>query len=76
MAAQLSPAWVVRSDVVWPCPVTADLLWTAPELLQGPQGPGRATPKGDIFSVGIILQEVLTRGGRYSILFPTWSGNP
>nr|KAF6342888.1 guanylate cyclase 2D, retinal [Pipistrellus kuhlii] len=51
-----------------PCPRPApeDLLWTAPELLRGPGGPGRGTLKGDVFSLGIILQEVLTRGPPYS----------
>lgn len=43
----------------------ADLLWTAPELLRGPRGPWKATFKGDVFSLGIILQEVLTQGPPY-----------
>lgn len=47
---------------VCPSPVTAELLWTAPELLRGP---GKATFKGDVFSLGIILQEVLTRDSPY-----------
>lgn len=51
---------------VWPCPVTAELLWTAPELLRVPGAPGRGTLKADIFSIGIVLQEVLTRGPPYS----------
>ncbi|XP_023611690.1 LOW QUALITY PROTEIN: olfactory guanylyl cyclase GC-D-like [Myotis lucifugus] len=48
-----------------PRPAPEDLLWTAPELLRGPRGPGRGTLRGDVFSVGIILQEVLTRGPPY-----------
>lgn len=40
----------------------AELLWTAPELLRGS---GKASFKGDVFSLGIILQEVLTRGPPY-----------
>lgn len=47
------------------CPVIAELLWTAPELLRGPGPPGQSTLKGDSFSIGIILQEVLTRGPPY-----------
>ncbi|XP_076415262.1 guanylate cyclase D [Peromyscus maniculatus bairdii] len=39
-----------------------ELLWTAPELLRGS---GKASFKGDVFSLGIILQEVLTRGPPY-----------
>ncbi|XP_058162341.1 guanylate cyclase D-like [Dasypus novemcinctus] len=46
-------------------PAPEELLWTAPELLRGPGGPGRGTFKGDVFSLGIILQEVLTRGPPY-----------
>uniref|UniRef100_A0A8C6RPR8 Guanylate cyclase n=1 Tax=Nannospalax galili TaxID=1026970 RepID=A0A8C6RPR8_NANGA len=42
-----------------------ELLWTAPELLRESRGPGRGTFKGDVFSLGIILQEVLTRGPPY-----------
>ncbi|XP_076797319.1 guanylate cyclase D [Arvicanthis niloticus] len=42
-----------------------ELLWTAPELLRGPGGPGKATFKGDVFSLAIILQEVLTRDPPY-----------
>ncbi|XP_075403900.1 guanylate cyclase D-like [Tenrec ecaudatus] len=50
-----------------PCPQPApkELLWTAPELLRAPEGPRRGTLKGDIFSLAIILQEVLTRGPPY-----------
>uniref|UniRef100_A0A8C0HWG5 Guanylate cyclase n=1 Tax=Balaenoptera musculus TaxID=9771 RepID=A0A8C0HWG5_BALMU len=43
-------------------PRKVKLLWTAPELLRGPGDPGRGTLKGDTFSIGIILQEVLTWG--------------
>ena len=60
--AQFGGQWV---RTVWPCLVTAELLWTAPELLRGPGAPGRGTLKADIFSIGIILQEVLTRGPPY-----------
>ncbi|XP_042636898.1 guanylate cyclase D-like [Orycteropus afer afer] len=50
-----------------PCPPPApeELLWTAPELLRAPGGPRGGTLKGDTFSIGIILQEVLTRGPPY-----------
>ncbi|ELW71908.1 Olfactory guanylyl cyclase GC-D [Tupaia chinensis] len=49
----------------YPRPAPEELLWTAPELLRGPGAPGQGTFKGDIFSIGIILQEVLTRGPPY-----------
>ncbi|NP_001124165.1 guanylate cyclase D precursor [Mus musculus] len=45
-----------------PQPAPEELLWTAPELLRGP---GKATFKGDVFSLAIILQEVLTRDPPY-----------
>ncbi|XP_055479239.1 guanylate cyclase D [Psammomys obesus] len=48
-----------------PHPAPEELLWTAPELLRGPGVPGKATFKGDVFSLGIVLQEVLTRGPPY-----------
>ncbi|XP_012580670.1 PREDICTED: olfactory guanylyl cyclase GC-D-like [Condylura cristata] len=48
-----------------PRPASEELLWTAPELLRSPGVPRRGTLKGDVFSVGIILQEVLTRGPPY-----------
>lgn len=44
-----------------PCPMIAELLWAAPELLPGPGCPGWGTLTGDIFSTAIILQEVLPR---------------
>ncbi|KAB1272035.1 Olfactory guanylyl cyclase GC-D [Camelus dromedarius] len=49
-------------------PGAIELLWTAPELLRGAGAPGRGTLKGDIFSIGVILQEVLTRGPPYGSL--------
>lgn len=48
-----------------PFSVVVDLLWTAPEQLRGSGGPGKASFKGDVFSLGIVLQEVLTRGPPY-----------
>ena len=43
----------------------AALLWTAPELLRDPLPPRNGTPQGDIYSLGIILQEILFRCGPY-----------
>ncbi|XP_040819975.1 guanylate cyclase D-like [Ochotona curzoniae] len=51
-----------------PQPAPEELLWTAPELLRRPGGPGRGTLQGDVFSMGIILHEVLTQGPPYRSL--------
>ncbi|XP_055972407.1 guanylate cyclase D-like [Sorex fumeus] len=48
------------------CLAPEELLWTAPELLRETGVPGQGTLKGDVFSLGIILQEVLTRSAPYS----------
>ena len=39
------------------------LLWTAPELLRRPrdQRPRYGTKKGDVYSFGVIAQEVIFR---------------
>ncbi|KFM63400.1 Atrial natriuretic peptide receptor 2, partial [Stegodyphus mimosarum] len=36
-------------------------LWKAPELLRLPVCPPEGTPKGDVYSFGIILQEIILR---------------
>ncbi|XP_072404913.1 atrial natriuretic peptide receptor 1-like isoform X2 [Chiloscyllium punctatum] len=41
-------------------------LWTAPEILRL-DGPSAGTPKGDIYSFGIILQEIALRNGPFYI---------
>ena len=42
------------------------LLWTAPELLrQGPDKPYYGTRKGDVYSYGIILQELVYRAAPF-----------
>lgn len=64
--AHRGPAWWSVGEDGVPCPVTSELLWTAPELLRAPGAPGRGTLKADVFSIGIVLQEVLTRGPPYS----------
>ena len=38
----------------------------APELLRDPDAPPQGTPKGDVYSFAIILQECHTRRGPWS----------
>ncbi|XP_046651148.1 guanylate cyclase 32E-like isoform X2 [Daphnia pulicaria] len=49
------------------------LLWKAPELLRNHNPPLRGTQKGDVFSFGIILYEIIGRKGPWGDLLYTMS---
>ncbi|KAL8602399.1 Nitrogen permease regulator 2 [Nucella lapillus] len=42
-------------------------LWTAPELLRMTSRPPEGSPKGDVYSFGIICQEIVYRNGVFHI---------
>jgi len=39
----------------------AGLFWTAPEILRNPLPPRNGTPKADVYSVGILLYNIIYR---------------
>ncbi|XP_053133430.1 atrial natriuretic peptide receptor 1 isoform X2 [Hemicordylus capensis] len=45
----------------------AKKLWTAPELLRMESPPSQGTQKGDVYSFGVILQEIALRNGVFSV---------
>uniref|UniRef100_A0A8D0FDZ3 Retinal guanylyl cyclase 1 n=1 Tax=Strix occidentalis caurina TaxID=311401 RepID=A0A8D0FDZ3_STROC len=49
-------------------PRAQERLWTAPELLRDAALERRGSFRGDIYSIGIIMQEVICRGGPYCML--------
>lgn len=51
-----------------------DQLWTAPELLRDPALERRGTLAGDVYSLGIIMQEVVCRSAPYAMLELTPEG--
>lgn len=54
----------------------AELLWTAPEALRNTKGfPKCGTQMGDVYSFGIIMQEVVVRGEPYCMLSLSPEGN-
>jgi hypothetical protein len=48
--------------------IPSDLLWTAPELLRSPALRKTGTQPADVYSFGIIMQEVVVRGEPFCML--------
>uniref|UniRef100_A0A8C6GU63 Guanylate cyclase n=1 Tax=Mus spicilegus TaxID=10103 RepID=A0A8C6GU63_MUSSI len=60
---------LLEAQRVLPEPPSAeDQLWTAPELLRDPSLERRGTLAGDVFSLAIIMQEVVCRSTPYAML--------
>lgn len=43
-------------------------LWRAPELIRNPNPPARGTQKGDVYSFGIVLYEIIGRAGPWGAI--------
>ncbi|KAM6163722.1 retinal guanylyl cyclase 1 [Rhynchocyon petersi] len=60
---------LLEAQRVLPKPQSAeDQLWTAPELLRDPALERRGSLAGDVFSLAIIMQEVVCRSTPYAML--------
>lgn len=55
LAGQDDPDWVAKE--------LHRSLWRAPELIRNPNPPARGTQKGDVYSFGIVLYEIIGRAG-------------
>ncbi|XP_046427719.1 retinal guanylyl cyclase 2 [Neodiprion fabricii] len=62
------PPFYDAQNVVPPAKTARDLLWTAPELLRHSGLRKRGTQPGDVYSFGIIMQEVVVRGAPFCML--------
>ncbi|GAB0201257.1 retinal guanylyl cyclase 1 [Grus japonensis] len=51
-----------------PTPQPQERLWTAPELLRDAALERRGSFRGDVYGIGIIMQEVICRSGPYCML--------
>ena len=53
-------------EIASACFFFLELLWVAPEIIPSTVVPGNpATPKGDVYSFAIILEEIVVRGGPF-----------
>lgn len=62
------PAFYEAQNIVPPVKTARDLLWTAPELLRYPNLRKKGSQTGDVYSFGIIMQEVVVRGEPFCML--------
>ncbi|XP_031787096.1 guanylate cyclase 2D isoform X2 [Nasonia vitripennis] len=62
------PAFYEAQNVQPPERTARDLLWTAPELLRHAGLQKRGSQPGDVYSFGIVMQEVVVRGEPFCML--------
>ncbi|PSN34035.1 hypothetical protein C0J52_17493 [Blattella germanica] len=62
------PAFYEAQNITAPSKTARDLLWTAPELLRSSSLRKTGTQPGDVYSFGIIMQEVVVRGEPFCML--------
>uniref|UniRef100_A0A6P7HGL0 Guanylate cyclase n=2 Tax=Diabrotica virgifera virgifera TaxID=50390 RepID=A0A6P7HGL0_DIAVI len=62
------PAFYEAQGIQLTAKTARELLWTAPELLRHSSLRKRGTQPGDVYSFGIILQEVVVRGEPFCML--------
>ncbi|KAG7199229.1 hypothetical protein KM043_018098 [Ampulex compressa] len=62
------PAFYEAQNIVPPAKTARDLLWTAPELLRHSSLRKKGTQPADVYSFGIIMQEVVVRGEPFCML--------
>ncbi|XP_063902841.1 retinal guanylyl cyclase 2 isoform X2 [Zophobas morio] len=62
------PAFYEAQGLQPPVKTARELLWTAPELLRHASLRKKGTQPGDVYSFGIVLQEVVVRGEPFCML--------
>ncbi|XP_044266465.1 retinal guanylyl cyclase 2 isoform X2 [Tribolium madens] len=62
------PAFYEAQGIQPPVKTARELLWTAPELLRHASLRKKGTQPGDVYSFGIVLQEVVVRGEPFCML--------
>ncbi|XP_074040194.1 retinal guanylyl cyclase 2 isoform X2 [Leptinotarsa decemlineata] len=62
------PAFYEAQGIQTPAKTARELLWSAPELLRHGSLRKKGTQQGDVYSFGIIMQEVVVRGEPFCML--------